>query len=53
MEISVKFSQEELILIWQALNLGAIHTPDDVHAKEMNDLGKKIEMISMLNVNKK
>jgi hypothetical protein len=48
MEISVKFSAEELRLIWQALKLGSIHNPDEAKAEEMSDLMKRVEMLGMI-----
>ena len=48
MEISVKFSAEELRLIWQALKLGSIHNKEDNKLEQMNQLAKKVEMIGIL-----
>ncbi len=48
MEISVKFNQEELKLIWQALKLGAIHVQGEEKSGKMSELQKKIETIGLL-----
>lgn len=53
MEISVKFSPEELRLIWQALKLGAIHTPDENKSQQMSELQNKIQILGSLSQEEK
>lgn len=52
MEISITFNSEELTLIWQALQLGAIHTPDELKSQKMSELQSKIDIIGALSVKK-
>lgn len=51
MEISIKFTKEELRIMWEALNMGAIHHQDDNISNEMINLMKKVEMLASLSKN--
>ena len=48
MEICIKFTDEELKLIWQALSIGAVHCENDIQSQQMLQLMKKMEIIGAL-----
>ena len=53
MEVSIKFSPDELRLLWEGLSLGSIHTKEDKKSHDMQDLMIKIEAIGRLVSEKK
>jgi hypothetical protein len=48
MEISIKFSDEELKIIYESLRMGYIHSTDDSMSQKMQELSNKIQMITSL-----
>ena len=52
MELSIKFTDQELKLLWTALNYGIIHNTNTQQSNEMSKIQVKIEMIGTINKNK-
>jgi hypothetical protein len=48
MEVSVKFTKEELKLIYDALTLGYIHGNNEAQGNKMQELSHKIQMLGAL-----
>ncbi len=51
MEVSVKFTEQEIVLICDALRLGAIHYSDvsnSFERQKMNNLSQKIQLLGAL-----
>lgn len=47
MEISIKFTQEELKIISKALHLGIVHSDNDSEVEKMQILDRKLNIVAM------
>ena len=52
MELSIKFTEYELKLLWTALTHGIINNADPKISQEMSELQNKIEIIGAIYKNK-
>ena len=49
MEISIKFTEKELAIIFDALMLGSIHHSDKQKSNEMKDIMEKLRILMGVN----
>lgn len=52
MEVSVKFTAEELMYLSRALAFGIIHTTDEKESERMRTMDKKIQLLGAVAVAK-